>query len=252
MFAQNVFFKILAVVAMALPIVALTGFFYSRVAGKSLTESMFTTYTVLQDTPGAQRQPADRAVATGTQDRAEAHKAAACRASPTRAVDVSARQHRHCSTAQYAGADACCEDTPRASFVLNMTHVIGLFTYALVLGIVADDVQSTVEGFKAGNTAIVERGHTVVLNANRTSESLLRQVRDMLGPHRRCTLPLLHHVTCGCPRAVGQGAGRARLAHADCSSGRSAQGGAGCDGEHHSRRDRPRHHGTRGAAIQPG
>jgi hypothetical protein len=75
-----------------------------------------------------------------------------------------------------AGADACGEETPRASFVVNMTHIIGLFTYALVLGIVFEDVQSTVDGFKAGNTAIVERGHTVVLNQNRTTASLLRQV----------------------------------------------------------------------------
>jgi hypothetical protein len=42
---------------------------------------------------------------------------------------------------------------------------------------VSDDVQRTVEGFKTGNTAICERGHTVVLNSNATTPALLRQVR---------------------------------------------------------------------------
>ena len=85
-----------------------------------------------------------------------------------------------------AGADACHEDTGAASWVVNLTHVVGIFTYALVLGIVSDDVQRTVEGFKTGNTAICERGHTVVLNTNPTTPALLRQVRTATLP--RCCL----------------------------------------------------------------
>lgn len=46
-----------------------------------------------------------------------------------------------------------------------------------MLGIVSDDVQQTVESFKSGNTAVMERNHTVVLNTNRTTPNLLRQVR---------------------------------------------------------------------------
>ena len=54
LFAQNVFCKILAVVVTALPIVLLTGLAYAKVTGSPLGKSMFKTYTVLQDTPGAQ------------------------------------------------------------------------------------------------------------------------------------------------------------------------------------------------------
>lgn len=44
-----------------------------------------------------------------------------------------------------------------------------------VLGIVSDDITQTAEGFKQGNTRIVEAGHTVVLNVNITTEDMLRQ-----------------------------------------------------------------------------
>jgi ion channel POLLUX/CASTOR len=64
-----------------------------------------------------------------------------------------------------------------AAWVVNLTHLLGLFSYALLLGIVSDDVQRTVEAFKRGNSAVCERGHTVVLNANATTDNLLRQAR---------------------------------------------------------------------------
>lgn len=45
----------MAVVAVATPLVVVTGAAYSRVTGKPMGESMFSTYSVLQDTPGAPR-----------------------------------------------------------------------------------------------------------------------------------------------------------------------------------------------------
>ena len=71
--------------------------------------------------------------------------------------------------------------------MLNLTHVIGIFTYALVLGIVSDDVQQTVESFKTGNTAVMERDHTIVLNSNRTTPNLLRQARPPCSSMRDLT-----------------------------------------------------------------
>lgn len=53
---------------------------------------------------------------------------------------------------------------------------VGLFTYALVLGIVAEDVQSLAEGFKKGNSEIVEEGHTVIFHTNANTPNMLRQV----------------------------------------------------------------------------
>ena len=64
-----------------------------------------------------------------------------------------------------------------ALLVTNLTHVLGLFTYALVLSVVIDDVGSAVGEFKRGNHAVFENGHTVVLNRNRHTAALLRQVR---------------------------------------------------------------------------
>lgn len=73
------------------------------------------------------------------------------------------------------GADVCNENNMAAAFVMNTTHVIGLFTYALVLAVVVDDVATTIGDFKKGNTALAESGHTVILNANRHTVPLLRQ-----------------------------------------------------------------------------
>ena len=96
-----------------------------------------------------------------------------------------------------AGADACNEESRLATWVVNMTHIIGLFTYALVLGIVSDDVQRLVEGFKTGNNPICEAGHTVVLNSNPTTPSLLRQVPHCAAPLRAC-MSTAHHCALYC------------------------------------------------------
>jgi hypothetical protein len=62
---------------------------------------------------------------------------------------------------------------------MNLTHIVGLFSYALVLGVVVEDVTATVQSFKRGNTAICDHGHTVILNKNRHTGPL--QVRSMPG-----------------------------------------------------------------------
>lgn len=64
---------------------------------------------------------------------------------------------------------------------MHAVHVqVGLFTYALVLGIVAEDVQSLAEGLKKGNTEIVEEGHTVIFHTNPTTPNMLRQVLHLM------------------------------------------------------------------------
>lgn len=88
-----------------------------------------------------------------------------------------------------------------ARFVLNVTHIIGIFTYALVLGIVTEDVQQTVQGFKQGNSEVMEHNHTIVLNMNSTTPSLLRQACPflpffdlfILSCFLRCFLPTRDH-----------------------------------------------------------
>lgn len=54
---------------------------------------------------------------------------------------------------------------------------VGLFTYALILGLVAEAVQSASLGFKKGNGEVVEVGHTVMIHTNSTTKKVLRQAR---------------------------------------------------------------------------
>ena len=53
---------------------------------------------------------------------------------------------------------------------------MGLFTYALILGLVAEAVQSASQGFKKGNGEVVEVGHTVMMHTNSATKKVLRQV----------------------------------------------------------------------------
>lgn len=53
---------------------------------------------------------------------------------------------------------------------------VGLFTYALILGLVAEAVQSASHGFKQGNGEVLEVGHTVIMHTNSTTKKVLRQV----------------------------------------------------------------------------
>jgi hypothetical protein len=53
LFSKNAFTKIMAVVVLAMPLVVVSGYAYSKTTGKKMGASMFQTYSVLQDTPGA-------------------------------------------------------------------------------------------------------------------------------------------------------------------------------------------------------
>ena len=59
-------------------------------------------------------------------------------------------------------------------------------TFAVLLGVVCDDMSIFIENIRTGNYAVVESGHTLVLNWNQQTVPMLRQVR--------CCLTLLPHV----------------------------------------------------------
>lgn len=52
-FSQGILAKIAAVAAFAVPLVLFFGYLYRRTSGKSMDDSMFQVYSILQDTPGA-------------------------------------------------------------------------------------------------------------------------------------------------------------------------------------------------------
>ena len=60
--------------------------------------------------------------------------------------------------------------------VLNSIFQIGLLTFAVVLGVVTSDISAAVEHIQSGNYAVVESGHTVILNWNKLTIPILRQV----------------------------------------------------------------------------
>ena len=201
-FSRNLLSKLLTVIAVASALVFTTAFAYSKVTDKRLSESMFRTYTVLQNTPGAAAHLLgchERTACSLAASDPNSRKSSLMRDIPNRmwarlyapsvpacAAALDRAPHRHITRRSSAGADACNETTHPAAWVVNLTHLLGLFSYALLLGIVSDDVQRTVEAFKNGNTAVFERGHTVVLNVNTTTENLLRQVHAYAGCRCDC------------------------------------------------------------------
>lgn len=74
------------------------------------------------------------------------------------------------------GADVTSEENKYAGLVMHLVFVAGLFTFAVLLGIVTDDIGSAVEHVRKGNYPVIERNHTVVLGWNRQTIPLLRQV----------------------------------------------------------------------------
>eukprot|EP00198_Chlamydomonas_reinhardtii_P009721 XP_001699058.1 predicted protein [Chlamydomonas reinhardtii] len=65
------------------------------------------------------------------------------------------------------GADIAGEEDVRAAVLLNTMYIVGLLTFAVLIGVLGDDIGSAVEAARLGNTRVPERNHTVVLGHNR-------------------------------------------------------------------------------------
>ena len=75
------------------------------------------------------------------------------------------------------GSDCTDEDSPWALFVANTLYIIGLLTFAVLLGIVAEGVQSGVAAVRGDNSSVYESNHAVVLNWNsKSTMPLLNQL----------------------------------------------------------------------------
>lgn len=69
------------------------------------------------------------------------------------------------------------EEHPVATVICNAIFFSGMFTVAVTLGIICDDISNTVAEVRTGNYQIVEKDHTVILNVNKRLGAVLRQVR---------------------------------------------------------------------------
>eukprot|EP00210_Caulerpa_lentillifera_P005664 g5417.t1 len=74
------------------------------------------------------------------------------------------------------GADMVDEQHTVATIICNVIFFSGMFTVAVTLGIICDDISNTVAEVRNGNYQIVEKDHTVILNVNKRLGAVLRQI----------------------------------------------------------------------------
>ena len=74
------------------------------------------------------------------------------------------------------GADATTDDDWRAGLVTQAIVFVGMFVFAVIIGIISDEIATKVEEVKTGNNRVIEKDHTVVLNWNSNLTPLLKQM----------------------------------------------------------------------------
>merc|ERR1719506_2912655 len=75
------------------------------------------------------------------------------------------------------GADAVgADDGPLARLVSNVLYMVGVGTFAVLIGIASDGISSSVEGLRVSNERVLERRHTVLLNWDEHTRPILRQL----------------------------------------------------------------------------
>lgn len=74
------------------------------------------------------------------------------------------------------GVNLLNESNLIAGILLNTMFLLGTFTFAVVLGVVSDDISSEVKSIRSGNYPVMDKDHILVLNWNRQTIPLLRQL----------------------------------------------------------------------------
>ncbi|CAK0785418.1 hypothetical protein CVIRNUC_008627 [Coccomyxa viridis] len=60
--------------------------------------------------------------------------------------------------------------------VMNVLWLLGTFTFAIVIGIIGEDVTNTIMNVRSGNYSVMAANHTLILNWNDQTVPLLRQI----------------------------------------------------------------------------
>lgn len=91
------------------------------------------------------------------------------------------------------GMDCTSDDTPRGTLVLNLIHILSLFTFAILVGILTDDISEAVEKVTTGNFPVPERDHTVLMGWNTQTIPILNQILQLQqrDPKGTFSLPIL-------------------------------------------------------------
>jgi hypothetical protein len=74
------------------------------------------------------------------------------------------------------GADATTDETWRSGVVTQAIVFVGMFVFAVIIGIISDEIATKVEEVKTGNNKVIEKDHTVVVNWNSQLVPLLKQM----------------------------------------------------------------------------
>lgn len=74
------------------------------------------------------------------------------------------------------GINLLSENNALAGVLLNAIFLLGTFSFAVILGVVSDDISSEVKAIRSGNYPVLASGHILVLNWNRQTIPLLRQL----------------------------------------------------------------------------
>ena len=74
------------------------------------------------------------------------------------------------------GADATTDDDWRSGVVTQAIVFVGMFVFAVIIGIISDEIATKVEEVKTGNNKVIEKDHTVILNWNSQLVPLLKQM----------------------------------------------------------------------------
>jgi len=74
------------------------------------------------------------------------------------------------------GADATCDETAIGRLVSNSVYMVGVATFAVIIGIVSDGISSSVSALRMSNERVQEVGHTVVVNWGAYTRPMLRQL----------------------------------------------------------------------------
>jgi len=91
------------------------------------------------------------------------------------------------------GSSAVDEEKPASRLVVNIIALTGLFSFALILGIITSTMESALDAALAGNHKVVEREHIMLLNWNQATIPMLMQIEaaQAEGQVRRAPVAIL-------------------------------------------------------------
>ncbi|MCJ1468199.1 hypothetical protein MMC07_006827 [Pseudocyphellaria aurata] len=202
--------KIFAVFIVGIPLCLIGGVLYSWTSGKGVVSGFINAYGALYKIPGERSSMATRSACSGFDAHAEmgvisagvaiALSDARCMLDAASAREQAklsnihgAQQHLQVNPAMNAGfrwhlctsARLKCvtvigEVNQWTSHLMNIMWLFGTFTFAIVLGVVTEDIVAHVvlrlQNIRSGNYPVITANHTLILNWNSQTVALLRQI----------------------------------------------------------------------------